>query len=163
MAQKEWKRAQRCGDTGLEIFKAETSDGIEFVQVNPVFFQLGESSIFMKALTGDTSVSIKQVQKLVVAFDINATIMEGDSMHGDADGFELTGPAKEVIGKSQGIDISGIKMHIVLYTFGKDFNKAVELLEAIGVKAPPLENYYLIARSMGDEIWAFPMDEDRGP
>merc|ERR1712032_687701 len=57
--------------------------------------------------------------------------------------------------------VTEIDLGIVLYTFGCDYMKALDLLHALGVEMPAPTNFYFIARSTdSEEIWAFPMPQD---
>lgn len=137
-------------------------------------------------------------QTMVLALDINATIVEGDSMH-QTQVKNLTAPAKDLMKLTKSsatavsepetssssscsppsrrkaesmrtpptpsepteedkLLVSNMKLGIVLYTFGSDYRKAVDLLGEWGLADPEPTNYYFIARSADTkEIWAFPM------
>lgn len=119
----------------------------------------------------ECSQSLRSQKRLVLALDINATIMEGDSYtkegtkSGGAD-FKITEPAETVLKAMtrDRLEMDGqainMKPRIVLYTFGKDFKKAIESIASLGIEEPPPCNYLFIARKAdSQEIFAFPMHE----
>eukprot|EP00966_Prymnesium_polylepis_P017965 414613-Prymnesium_polylepis.1 len=109
-------------------------------------------------------------RRLVVGLDVNGTILEGDSFHGDLGDATLTPPANELLSELERRHGSA---RIVLYTFGSDAGVVKEQI----VRRPggrwsfPPDNHFFIARGSGggdgddgskDEIWAFAMSPAAG-
>lgn len=91
----------------------------------------------------------------VVCFDINGTILEGDSFNGDEmNEVLLTEPTQKLL---QLLRFRG-RSRVILYTFGRDYDIAVRLVEQqLGVTFPPTNFYFIARAAAGEECWAFPM------
>mmetsp|Transcript_60761 Transcript_60761/g.144711 ORF Transcript_60761/g.144711 Transcript_60761/m.144711 type:complete len:529 (+) Transcript_60761:124-1710(+) len=99
--------------------------------------------------------STSSAYEYVVALDVNGTIIEGDSLVDNAQPLTLTKPARELLSY-----LREAPVRIIIFTFGRDWPIAVELVEANSSACFTRSNMFFIARaSHSREIWAFPMPE----
>jgi len=99
--------------------------------------------------------------QLVCGLDVNGTIIDGDSFHGELSSqTPLTSRALELI---DDLEKRFSSTPVLLFTFGMDFPMAVRRLKERDASrwAFPDSNFFFIARaSHSDEVWAFPMSPD---
>mmetsp|Transcript_34434 Transcript_34434/g.80632 ORF Transcript_34434/g.80632 Transcript_34434/m.80632 type:complete len:327 (-) Transcript_34434:214-1194(-) len=98
-----------------------------------------------------------RTRRLVLGLDVNGTLLEGDSFHGDLGDAALTQPALELLSE---LEQRHPDARIVLYTFGSDSSVVKEQLMSRRSNRwsfPPSSHFFIARAVRSEEIWAFTM------